>query len=279
MIDRFPSVPRMKQIHTQRYYLSTNFMLILSCLCIIISIASHFQVQCFEPGWKVFNEGDVADMFYVIIDGELSVSNKDDKGEAHFLANLQATLNDNETSKYFGETAFLKADIPRTATVTAVSRTILAGLSKQRYARFNPAWMKAVKENMEKVAGHRLSEILAKVPFLSFLPANKLRTLGDLFAYEIMYAGQVIFNEGDEGETFYICIDGEVSISVKGEGGENVVISTRGAGTNFGEIALLDAVRRTATVTAVIESRFLTLGAREFKKFLKVVPEVKTRYA
>jgi MFS family permease len=76
-----------------------------------------------EPGEVVIREGDPGDLFYVIESGEVEVT----KEGKHV-----ATLGPGE---YFGEIALLR-DVPRTATVTALSPTVLQALDS---ATFVPA--------------------------------------------------------------------------------------------------------------------------------------------
>ena len=71
-------------------------------------------------------------------------------------------------------------------------------------------------------------------------------------------AGQVVIRAGETGDRFYIVGDGELDIVAEG--------LHRAAKKNdyFGEIALLRDVPRTATVTALADSRLYALGRDDF---------------
>jgi hypothetical protein len=71
-------------------------------------------------------------------------------------------------------------------------------------------------------------------------------------------AGEQIIRAGDRGDRFYIVDDGELAID---SGGMHV---SAGRGDYFGEIALLHDVPRTATVTAVVDSRLYALQRAAF---------------
>ena len=60
---------------------------------------------------------------------------------------------------------------------------------------------------------------------------------------------QKIFSEGDEADHFYLLVSGEVSISIKGS-----EVARLEPGEIFGEMALLEDIPRTATVSAVKHS-------------------------
>ena len=57
--------------------------------------------------------------------------------------------------------------------------------------------------------------------------------------------GSVLCREGEIGQEFFVIVDGKVKVTRKGRR-----IATRGTGDFVGEIALLEEIPRTATVTA-----------------------------
>jgi CRP-like cAMP-binding protein len=72
-------------------------------------------------------------------------------------------------------------------------------------------------------------------------------------------AGAVIVREGDEGDYFYVVVDGEVEVSCFGRR-----LVRRGAGEYFGEVALLRRVPRMATVVARTPTSLYALETYEF---------------
>ena len=75
--------------------------------------------------------------------------------------------------------------------------------------------------------------------------------------------GTVLCKEGSRGREFFVIIDGEAAIT---RGGEH--LATVGSGDFFGEIALLEPVRRTATVTATTPISFFVVSEHAFKSVL-----------
>jgi CRP/FNR family cyclic AMP-dependent transcriptional regulator len=89
-------------------------------------------------------------------------------------------------------------------------------------------------------------------------------------------AGEVLFREGDVGDTMYVLQNGEIRIT-KEVKGEEKVLAVLGPGEFFGEMAILNAKPRTATATAETESRVLVLGARTFEQMVVGNTEIAVR--
>jgi CRP-like cAMP-binding protein len=71
--------------------------------------------------------------------------------------------------------------------------------------------------------------------------------------------GEAVVTQGEPGERFYLIADGKVRVEVDG-----VVRRTHAEGECFGEIALLNDVPRTATVSALEGCRLLALDRDHF---------------
>ena len=76
-------------------------------------------------------------------------------------------------------------------------------------------------------------------------------------------AGQTIFRQGELGRSFYIILNGEVQV-VRHEDGEDREVATLGAGEFFGEMSLLQGVRRTASIRALTPVDLLAMSRSDF---------------
>jgi CRP/FNR family cyclic AMP-dependent transcriptional regulator len=102
-------------------------------------------------------------------------------------------------------------------------------------------------------------ERLGQTRLFSGLKKKELAELAKVTEDVEFSAGKVLCREGDVGREFFVIIDGEAEVT---KGGEPV--STLGEGSFFGEIALVEDRRRTATVTAASDLRFFVLTNRAF---------------
>lgn len=83
-------------------------------------------------------------------------------------------------------------------------------------------------------------------------------------------AGDIILKQGEMGDCAYIIEEGQVEISIRRADGQTQVVSTRGAGTIIGEMAIVDAAPRTATITALKDCKMLEITRDDFAQRLKI---------
>ena len=102
--------------------------------------------------------------------------------------------------------------------------------------------------------------LLRGVPFLSGLPPFEIERLAARASWRDVDADEVIVRAGDTGSDYFVIGAGSVTVSV-GAGGRTRSLHS---GVGFGEIALLDDVPRTATVTADAVGRLLVVCRNDF---------------
>jgi CRP-like cAMP-binding protein len=84
--------------------------------------------------------------------------------------------------------------------------------------------------------------------------------------------GKELTSEGGYGHEFFVIEEGEASVRHADR-----EIATLGPGDFFGEIALLETERRTATVVSTSAMRLLVMFEREFKQMERELPAVADR--
>ena len=72
--------------------------------------------------------------------------------------------------------------------------------------------------------------------------------------------GNILFAEGDEGDHLYVILEGKLKLGTSSGDGRENLLSILGPGEMFGELSLFDPGPRTATATAVTDSRLLSLS-------------------
>jgi len=103
------------------------------------------------------------------------------------------------------------------------------------------------------------------------LPPER-RALLALLRHRHYRRGEVVFHQGDPGETLHLVRQGHLKVVIPGETGEETVLTIVGPGEFFGELALLDGGPRSATVDAATPMKLLVIGHREFWELLNEAP-------
>ena len=80
-------------------------------------------------------------------------------------------------------------------------------------------------------------------------------------------AGETIFKEGDRGNEFFVVRDGSVNITVGGR-----TVETLGPSEVFGEMAIVDAKPRSATVVAESDCVVVPLSEKQFVALVREAP-------
>ncbi len=114
-------------------------------------------------------------------------------------------------------------------------------------------------------------EFLRKVPLFSGLPEADLERLCQMVEEVNLAPGQELFAEGTIGDKAYVIEMGEVEI-IKSSANRPVLLAVRRNGDVIGEIALLEAGPRIASVRARTESRLLAIGQKQFDALLATSP-------
>ena len=113
-------------------------------------------------------------------------------------------------------------------------------------------------------------DALARVDLFSGLPKKELKDLATYCREGTYSAGSVLLSQGEQGLGLFILTKGTVRITRKNSpDGAEEVLGTAGAGDVIGEMALLDDLPRSATVTAVDDVTLLALPFWEFRRILR----------
>jgi CRP/FNR family transcriptional regulator, cyclic AMP receptor protein len=107
-------------------------------------------------------------------------------------------------------------------------------------------------------------ELRQRVPMFEHLSDKELKTLAANFTERSFQTGQELTSEGQGAAGFFVIETGEADVAVDGDPRR-----TLGPGDYFGEIALIDGGRRTATVTAVSDGKCYGLTPWQFRPLVE----------
>ncbi|MYB94308.1 SpoIIE family protein phosphatase [Candidatus Poribacteria bacterium] len=113
-------------------------------------------------------------------------------------------------------------------------------------------------------------QFLKKTELFAELPETELKSICQI-ASEVAYpADATLFEEGDEGDSLYLIVNGEVSIIKAG----TEVLFFNEKGYCLGEIALIDNKPRSATVKTVKSTQFLRITRHDFYNAMMREPRI-----
>ncbi len=107
-------------------------------------------------------------------------------------------------------------------------------------------------------------DLLKQVPLFKGLDNKSLKQLSETFVDRSFTAGQELAVEGSGGVGFFVIESGEAQVTVDGE--DRRVLRS---GDYFGEIALLDAGMRSATITATSDGKMYGLTQWQFRPLVE----------
>jgi CRP/FNR family cyclic AMP-dependent transcriptional regulator len=116
--------------------------------------------------------------------------------------------------------------------------------------------------------------ILPRDTILDALPAELSRGLFAKGRSQSLAADQTLFLAGDEGDGCYRVEEGLLKASVAAPNGGERILAVLGPGSVVGELSMIDGAPRSASVTALRESKLCFVSRAYFEAFGQSSPEV-----
>lgn len=117
-------------------------------------------------------------------------------------------------------------------------------------------------------------EFLKSVPIFSDLEADRLNQISQLGTRKFYKKDSTVLHENETGSALFVIISGRVKISRQSDDGKEVILTILNESDFFGEMAILDGMSRSATVTAIEESELFLIQRADFLNLLQEHPEI-----
>lgn len=114
---------------------------------------------------------------------------------------------------------------------------------------------------MEKLA------VISSSPLFEMLSSTELAYLSELAEHRRYTAEELVFEEGELGDSLYVIVRGEVEVVRRDNGGATRPLTVLTAPDFFGEMSLIDKEYRSATVRARTEAVLLRLTTQHLAAF------------
>ena len=116
--------------------------------------------------------------------------------------------------------------------------------------------------------------LLGRVPVFEALRPEDLGRVADVAVPRSFRGGEVVFRENDDSDTCYVVRSGHARAVREHADGRQITLATFGPGDIFGELAMFDDERRSATVEAVDALDVLGIPGVDMRALLTRHPEI-----
>lgn len=216
------------------------------------------DVHVMKRGAVIFAKNDYSSSFYTIFSGTVDIE-----------INPELKI-PSGVGKFFGEMSLISGR-RRSATVYAGDDCIVIETPRRTMNKLI-ASVEAVKRVLDQT-------FIVRTIQQKFAPNTSLDLLlpvAEKTQINQYSAGEVIFRQGDEGDSLHFIRSGSVTISTDVEGRE-MVMSYVPANQSVGEMALLGNTARSATVTATVKTETLSIDSESFQLLMDSVDGLKER--
>jgi CPA1 family monovalent cation:H+ antiporter len=147
------------------------------------------------------------------------------------------------------------------------------GIADQLIYQYTLEIRRLKKEHPEKL---KLDphELIKRIPFFAVTSKEQSATIITMFDEIHVLPEEIIIREGEVGKEMFLILRGLVRV-LKEEQGEQIEVATLMPGDIFGEIALLQDVKRVATCKAVTPCVLYSLSRSHFEDLIQQFPDIK----
>ena len=122
--------------------------------------------------------------------------------------------------------------------------------------------------------GEATARLLAEVEVFAGLEAKELDQIAQVAVPRSYDRGEVIFREGDAGDTCYVVKSGSVSVMREHQDGRVIALAELRPGQIFGELAMFDQETRSATVETLEPTTTVALLSGDVQRILREHPDI-----
>jgi len=120
----------------------------------------------------------------------------------------------------------------------------------------------------------KLLDTISRVPSFSGLPENQLEKIKDIAVDRHFNKGEIIFSDGEEGDGFFVVVEGLVKIFKASIGGKEQILHIYGPGEPFGQVAVYAGRSYPASAQAIAKSHVLFFPRAAFVDLITRMPSL-----
>ena len=122
--------------------------------------------------------------------------------------------------------------------------------------------------------GEQTARLLARTEVFGGLDERELREVAQVAVPRSWQRGEVLFREGDAGDTCYVLRSGSVILTREHQDGRTIALAELRAGAMFGELAMFGGETRSATAEAIEDTTAVALLAPDVQRLIRRRPQI-----
>ena len=126
--------------------------------------------------------------------------------------------------------------------------------------------------NLRKGSINEIIEMTEAIPLFDKIESEQIRVIASHMRIMHLDEGQRLFAEGERGDYMCFIVSGTLEVFKQSQHGQMVSVSKLYRGRSIGEMALTDALPRSATVIAQTPCRLLVVTRQGFEQILEECP-------
>jgi CRP-like cAMP-binding protein len=217
---------------------------------------SRGVIRQFGPNQIIFAEGTTHHHFYIILNGTVRVI----KGSQ--------TITCAQAGEFFGEMG-TSGDLKHSSSIISISPVELLEIDSDLFQEF--LHDEGLKERFQKLG--EIRPILFQTTMFKNIPERILQKIIDTTFVREYPPETSIVVQGDPADAFYLILEGSCEVIMEIDGIPRE-IGTLNMNDVFGEIGLLEDVRRTASIRSVTPVKALVLKKQDFESIVSEVPGI-----
>lgn len=229
----------------------------------IAQIAASSNIQSFAEDYIVFNEGDNDEYAFYLLEGELELISTNSTN-FHIVSGTDDACYPLAQFQPRQYTAKAVTD----SLVLVINRTFLDSLLVGNKADHSMNSGVEVSDIDTDDNDDWMSRILQSPLYINISVENIQKIFSKIESIDVK-KGEVVINQGDDGDYYYIIQIGRCSVSRKPTAtSQDIKLTELREGDAFGEESIISNLKRNASVTMITDGRLMRLNKDDFKELI-----------
>jgi NTE family protein/lysophospholipid hydrolase len=231
-------------------------------------LAAAAEKVSLAPKATLFVQGDPSEAMYLVLSGRLEVRHTDENGVETLRGEVRPGEPTGEVQFLTGgrHTATVRADDP--SELIRIPRTVIPLLTEA-----DPDALVPLADLIHRrLRRYRLYDMLPRL--FGALDEQVVSDIERSIEWQRLGGGEVLFRQGDPGDSLYVVMSGRLRAVVQGPDGSPRAVGDVTRGESVGEMALFTGEDRSATIHALRDTELIRFAKPAFEAIVAKYPQV-----